>query len=135
MEKEVRIEENLVEMRERKGENREKEGAWRNLKIRKETYEQVKRLSRILDIKKYKVIDLSILILSILMSEKIVINQEDLPDELMECKLKYGYNEGRDYAWAELDPVCVLKKVVLPFYRKRKVLENLMRNIESLSKI
>ena len=99
MEKEVEMEESLVEFEKKRVEIRKKEGSsWRNLKVRKETYEQVKRLSRILDIKKYKVIDLSIMILSILLSEKITMNQEDVPDELktLQIPIEAGFIDTKE---------------------------------------
>ncbi len=126
LEKEVESGKNQIEERKKRGE-------WRNLKIKKSTYNQIKKLSHILDIKKYKVIDLSVMVLSLLLSEKIVMEQGEEDEVLLECKIRYGYDEERNYGWIELDPICVLKKVVLPFYKKKRILENLIQNIESLS--
>jgi len=137
MENQVEMEEPLVEFEKKQGETKKKEGSnWRNLKIRRSTYEQIKRLSELLGVRRYKVVDLSILIFSVLLSEKIVMSQEESYRlGLDECKVRYGYNEGRDYAWIELDPICILKKIIMPHYKRSKAIEALIRNIEELSKI
>ena len=110
---------------------------WKSIKIRRSTYEQVKKVSKVLDIRMHEVIDLSVLVLRILMSEKVVLGPQRKVGELglAECVERWCYDEETRKDWAELDPVCVLKKVVLPFYKKKKVLENLMRNVEKLSEI
>ena len=105
---------------------------WRNIKVKEHVYEYAGKLAEMLGVKKYKLIEISLVILSPLIREKVVISQEMLTEELIECKVKYGYDEETGFAWAELDPKCVLKKVILPFYRKHKLLENLVQNIEDL---
>jgi len=65
---------------------------WGNVKIRKSTYEQIKKLSDILGIKRYRIVDLSILILPLLMSESIVVSQEEMDEYEIKWWLKKNYD-------------------------------------------
>ncbi|MHA1589625.1 MAG: hypothetical protein ACTSVA_03345 [Candidatus Njordarchaeales archaeon] len=133
MEKRVESEENLEEYR-RKLREFKKSRQWRTIKVRKNTYELIGKLAEMLDTKRYKIVDLSVVILSILLQDKIVFKQKLVGElGLTECVIRWGYNEEKEGDWAELDPTCVLLKLVLPYYRKKRAIENLMKNIESLS--
>ena len=100
--------------------------------MRKSTYEQITKLSKILGLNKHKVVDAMVLVFTLLMTEKITMSQDDIDETLAQCVERYDYDEESKYAWAELDPICILKKVLLPFYRRHKLLENLIQNIEEL---
>jgi len=133
VEERVEAEEKMEEYR-RKLREFKKRQQWRVIKIRRSTYEQVKKLAEVLDIKRHKVIDLSVLILSILISEKIVFSQDEIFRlGLQECVERWGYNEKTEKDWGELNPACILKKIILPFYKRKRMIEALMKNIESLS--
>ncbi len=112
----------------------EEKTKWKNIKIRKTTYEQINKLSLALGLEKYRVIDISILVLQLLLSEKIVLQQRVVGElELGECVDRYWLDK-HNVGYADLNPACVLKKLVLPFYKKKALIENLINNLESLDK-
>ena len=105
---------------------------WRNIKVKKSTYDLITKLSKMLGLSKHKVVDTMTLVFTLLISEKITMSQDDVNETLAQCVERYDYDEETNYASAELNPICVLKKVLLPFYRRHKLLENLVQNIEDL---
>jgi len=112
----------------------EEKTKWKNIKIRKTTYEQISKLAAVLGLEKYRVIDVSILILQLLLTDKIVLLQKVVGElGLAECVDRYWLDKNGT-GYADLNPVCVLKKLVLPFYKKKALIENLINNLESLDK-
>lgn len=105
---------------------------WRNIKVKKSTYDLITKLSKMLGLSKHKVVDTMMLVSILLISEKIIMSQDNVDEILAQCMKRYDYDEETNYASAELNPICVLKKVLLPFYRQHKLLENPVQNIEDL---
>ena len=94
---------------------------WRNIKVKKSTYDLIAKLSKMLGLSKHKVVDTMMLVSILLISEKIIMSQDNVDEILAQYVERYDYDEETNHASAKLNPICVLKKVLLLFYRWHKL--------------
>ncbi len=101
---------------------------WKTLKVKEDIYNRITVLQKLLGLSKSEVIDLSVLILFFLLHEKLkfpldLIRHYDLTECVDEWNVDYGYVKSS----------CILKKIVLAFYKKKLIFEKLLKNIEELA--
>jgi len=134
IEKEMELEENAVELLCPQVPiiKRKEEKKWKTIKIKKETDEQLTKLSKLLGMSKYELIDFLSFMLSILLMEHVKVSG-DLVKQLglKECE---DFHEP-DKSYYYLNPPCLLYKFVLGYYRKRFVIKNLVENLRRLQEI
>ena len=103
---------------------------WKSIKVSESTYKQIKMLSGMLGLKVSRVVNLSILILYLLTVNKIVLPKEKADEaKLTECV----FREVPSESIVELNPLCILNKLVARFYARKSFYETLIKNIESLT--
>ena len=134
VEKEVELEESAVELLRpqvpvirRKGEKK-----WKTIKIKKETDEQLSKLSKLLGMTKYELIDFLSFILSMLLMERVKI-RGDVVEQLGLKECEDFHEPDRSYYY--LNPACLLYKFILGYYKKRFVVKNLIKNLKKLREI